>query len=72
MTISIYNIYGELIRNINAALESGAVSWDVKTAGGNQASNGLYIAVLQGISESGNVARMMVKIAVNRRSVARY
>jgi flagellar hook assembly protein FlgD len=72
MTISIYNIYGELIRNINAALESGAVSWDVKTAGGNQASNGLYIAVLQGISESGNVARMMVKIAVNRRSAGQY
>ncbi len=72
MTISIYNIYGELIRNINATLESGATNWDVETAGGNQASNGLYIAVLQGISDSGNIARLMVKIAVNRRPAAQY
>ena len=68
MSISIFNMSGELIRILNTKLESGSVKWDTATASGSQVSNGLYIAVLQGISGSGNIARLKVKVAINRRS----
>ncbi len=72
MAISIYNISGELIRILNTKLENGSVGWDATTSGGNIASNGLYIAVLQGISGGGNIARMKVKVVINRRSSAQF
>jgi flagellar hook assembly protein FlgD len=67
MSITIFNMSGELIRILNTKLENGSMKWDTATASGNLVSNGLYIAVLQGISGGGNIARLKVKVAINRR-----
>jgi flagellar hook assembly protein FlgD len=69
VVISIYNIKGELVRVINEKLETGRAMWDITTSKGNQVSNGLYIAVLQGASNSGNRGNLKIKIYVNRKSI---
>lgn len=68
VVINIYNITGELVRVIHEKLENKSAKWDMATSNGNQVSNGLYIAVLQGISSGGYRKKMKVKLAVNRRT----
>jgi flagellar hook assembly protein FlgD len=68
VTMYIYNIKGELVRATRGRLEATKLMWDTKTAMGGPASNGIYIAVLQGVSYDGNRGSMKAKVAVNRRT----
>jgi flagellar hook assembly protein FlgD len=70
VVINIYNLKGELVRVIYAKLETGSAMWDITSSRGNQVSNGLYVAVLQGVSSSGNRGNLKVKLYVNRMSVS--
>jgi flagellar hook assembly protein FlgD len=68
--ISIYNIKGELVSTIHEKLETGRAMWNITTSRGNQVSNGLYVAVLQGVSSSGNRGNLRIKLYVNRMPVS--
>ena len=68
VTVNIYNLNGEVVRVMHEKLESTSAMWDIRTSSGNLVSNGIYIAVLQGISYDGNRGTRKLKIAVNRRT----
>ena len=65
MRISIYNISGERVRMINTPLEFGGAFWGLETNDkGTKASYGIYICMFEATSESGQLQRKKLKLAV--------
>ena len=62
----IYNINGELIRQLSGTLEDAKLDWDAKTVSGRPASPGLYIAVMQAKRSGGIIEMSRQKIAITR------
>jgi flagellar hook assembly protein FlgD len=60
----IYNIAGELVRVFETRLENKSVSWDLKTTGGEYASGGAYLAVMEAVNSDGNAQKAVVKFSV--------
>lgn len=67
MEIAIYNIQGELIKNLSAALSDGHADWDIKTNSGVPVSSGLYVFVMKARTDAGEVVVKTVKLAVVNR-----
>ena len=67
VTLFIYDISGGLIRILNGRLEDGQVRWMGDTISGQDASSGLYVAVLQGRDDNGYSDNKKIKIAVLRK-----
>lgn len=63
-SIRIYNIKGELARELKCGLETGAVVWDLRTNENNKAASGYYLAVIEGLSREGQLERKTIKIAL--------
>ena len=64
MEIKIYNVYGELIKNMDAQLLTGYVDWDLKTNTGAPASSGMYVFVMTAKTVSGRVIVKTLKFAL--------
>jgi flagellar hook assembly protein FlgD len=64
MNIYIYNMAGELVKQLNAKLLTKTISWDAKTSDRSKISNGYYIAVFESRSDDGHTDRKMLKFAV--------
>jgi hypothetical protein len=62
--LKIYNMNAELIRVINAPLEAGHADWNLKTLGGNETGDGLYICMLTAKQDTGAVETKTVKFAL--------
>jgi hypothetical protein len=52
-SVMIYNMAGELVRKLKGSLESGGMSWELKTSRGAGVSPGLYTAVLEARNTAG-------------------
>jgi flagellar hook assembly protein FlgD len=64
MNVAIYNIDGELVRNLQGRVEAGSITWDGKTSNGGKIGTGYYIAVFQSKNIDGYVEKKKLKIAV--------
>ena len=65
MRVVFYNLNGEKVRGIDAALSAGMVSWDMKTDNGSKVASGFYVCMLEGRTEEGYLQRKFVKAAVS-------
>jgi flagellar hook assembly protein FlgD len=64
--IRIYNISGELIKEIRGDLNNKKVKWDMKTKNGEPVSSGLYIIVLEARKKTGERELRIIKSSVIR------
>ena len=64
MTVRIYNISGEKIATVAGMINSGKITWNGKTSHGDTAATGVYVCMLEAISDDGRIYREKVKIAV--------
>ncbi|MBP7793270.1 MAG: hypothetical protein KA120_09465 [Candidatus Goldbacteria bacterium] len=64
VTIRIYNVAGELIKRLEGYLAAGAINWDLKTEDGNDATRGIYIAVMEAKNSEGYKDRKIIKFAI--------
>ncbi len=62
--ISIYNAAGELIARLTEDASKLSVKWNMKTAGGDNVSQGYYICVVELKNNEGYLDRKWIKIAV--------
>ena len=52
--IRIYNIAGEMVKEIKEDLAALSVTWDMSTGDGNSASSGMYVIVIEGTKDTGD------------------
>ena len=52
--IKIYNIAGELIKVIKEDMAALSAQWDMSTEQGNSASSGMYVIIIDGITDEGS------------------
>jgi flagellar hook assembly protein FlgD len=64
--IKIYNIAGELVKQIKANLADKSVKWDLKTESGKSASSGMYIVVLDAKKATGEKEIKVIKCSIIR------
>ena len=64
ININIYDISGGLIKILAGKLEDGQLRWYGDTVGGQMASSGIYVAVLQGRDNYGYSDNKKIKIAL--------
>ncbi len=64
LKIKIYNIKGELIRQLFGKLEMGEIKWDLKSATGALVSEGYYYAIMEAKSRTGIINRKTAKFGV--------
>ncbi len=64
--VKIYNISGELIREIHSMLQTGFIEWDTMTSNCNPVSRGVYICLIEAINYTGNLDRKILKFAITR------
>jgi flagellar hook assembly protein FlgD len=62
--IRIYNIAGELVKQINTTLEAGLAAWDLRTGSYEHVGTGIYIAVITTKNEQGYTDIKVQKLAV--------
>lgn len=66
--IKIYNMAGELIRDINTTIPAGmaGISWNLKSAGGNSVASGAYVIVVTIRKDTGESEVKKIKLAIVR------
>jgi len=62
--IKIYNIAGELVRILTGDLNTGYINWDLRATGGQKASNGTYICVVEGTDSNQDQKTKIIKVSV--------
>ena len=62
--VKIYNIKGELIREIRDRIERKEVIWDIRSSKGEKITDGCYIVVMEGRDREGNIDRERGKIVI--------
>jgi len=62
--VRIFNMSGELVRELFGSGRDPGISWDMRTVGGSNAAGGLYIAVLEAKKDTGETERKIAKIAL--------
>jgi flagellar hook assembly protein FlgD len=62
--IRIYNVAGEIVREMKSKLENMSVTWDLRTSSMEHVSRGIYVIVMEGKNEQGYVEYKTVKAAV--------
>lgn len=72
MEMKIYNNAGELIRKLHAGLAGGSVRWDLKTTGGQTVSSGVYAVIAEGIKDTGEKEKQILKSVIIRRGSNNY
>ena len=65
--IKIYNIAGELIKEIKEDMAVLSAQWDMSTRDGNSASSGMYVIIIEGLKDSGNREVLSVKFVILKR-----
>lgn len=61
--IRVYNVAGELVKQIKTKLETATAAWDLK-AGLEHVSRGIYVAVISSVNEQGYRDMKVQKLAV--------
>ena len=64
MNVTVYTIAGEKVRSFNAALQSGSLTWDLKTNDNSLVGNGYYVVVYESQNTSGRLDRKTLKMAI--------
>jgi flagellar hook assembly protein FlgD len=64
VTIRVYNIAGDLAKEIKSTIQAGSYSWNLLTSANNLISRGLYVAVLYSKNDQGYTQIKTVKFAV--------
>jgi flagellar hook assembly protein FlgD len=67
VVIQVNNMAGELISKFNAKLEDGAAVWNLQTVSGQDAASGLYIMILEGTKDTGEIQVKVMKVCVVRK-----
>ncbi len=62
--IRIYNVAGELVRQLIGELGTGMIEWDLKTENKHYASRGIYIAVMDAKNSEGYKDSKKIKFAI--------
>ena len=62
--IRIYNVAGELVRQLTGDLGVGMIVWDLKTENRHYASRGIYIAVMDAKNSEGYKDSKIIKFAI--------
>jgi len=62
--IKIYNTSGELVKMFNRPLSDGKASWDLKMEDGKFIASGLFIVIIEAVSDAGAVQKEILKFAV--------
>ena len=64
MNVTVYSMFGEKIRTLNATLESGFVVWDIKNIDNSRVSTGYYVVVFESKNSTGHFYRNIAKLAI--------
>jgi flagellar hook assembly protein FlgD len=67
MTIQVNNMAGELVSKFSATLESGASAWTLMTPSGQNVASGVYIMILEGAKDTGEIQLKVMKVCVIRK-----
>jgi flagellar hook assembly protein FlgD len=62
--IYVYNTAGELIKRLEGRIEAGEKVWDLRTAEGKPAAEGMYVCVIEAKNKEGYTDREKIKIAI--------
>jgi len=62
--IKFYNSAGELVKMKNCGLTDGQSVWDMKMNDGKYISSGIYVVVIDSISQEGSIQREILKFAI--------
>jgi hypothetical protein len=62
--IYVYNTAGELIKRLEGRIEAGEKVWDLRTAKGKPAAEGMYLCVIEAKNKEGYTDREKIKIAI--------
>lgn len=72
ITVKIYNVAGELIKQIRGDLDAKVLNWDLKTDKGEKISGGLYITVFEARKISGEKEKEIKKFSIIRKSTSEF
>ena len=64
MTVTIYNMAGELVRKFDTSLVPSQLSWDMTTGSGQPVTSGLYVIVMQAKKNTGEIEIKVMKMSV--------
>lgn len=64
--VSIYNMKGELVRELASKIETGYVDWDLKTQDNSSAAAGMYIIFVEAHNNEGYFDRKHIKAGLQR------
>jgi flagellar hook assembly protein FlgD len=66
ITVRIYNIAGEMVRQISGDLSLQTLTWDLRVVSGEYASTGLYVAVFDASARDGRREHAATKLSIIR------
>ena len=64
--VKIFNSAGELIAKAERPLSNNSFIWDLRSAGGQKITSGVYVVIVDGISDQGEREVKKIKLAVVR------
>jgi hypothetical protein len=64
VNVYIRNLSGELVTTLNAKLEDGSVTWNVKTGDGHSIAHGLYVCEFMAKNDEGYISKKALKFFI--------